>query len=170
MSWTAAMKRSMCCVRQKWVTRHLEGLLWNSKNSFAGNWISNDIKWKWSRESVPFLREPHFPQSHWDTKATREGSKGRAYGNKWRIRGNHISLCFMKRYGCLMRSRVSDMLLVCRTHRGGFSTLFSRLVRVVTVALAMGAAKGGKVRKIRRAHDWQGAPPQTSKKLLLIFD
>lgn len=82
MSQAPAMKRSACCTRQKWVMRCLEGLLWNSKNSFAGNWISNDIKWKWSRESVPFLREPHFLWSRWDTKATREGSKGRAYGNK----------------------------------------------------------------------------------------
>jgi len=85
------MNTSLCCKRQKWVMQeHLRGLLWNSKKSFAGNWISNDTKWNWSCESVPFLHEPQLLQPQWDRETTQEGNKGRAYGNEW----HHVKFTF----------------------------------------------------------------------------
>lgn len=100
-------KRSLRCMRQKkWVMQeHLRGPLWNSENSFTGNWISNDTKWKWSCESVPLPHKPTFPQSRWDSEAMREGSKGRARGSKRCLVKNHNSLCFIKLYGFLMTPR-----------------------------------------------------------------
>lgn len=47
---------------RKWVMQeHLKGVLWNSKNSFTGNWISNDTKWKWSCESGRAAAQAHVP-------------------------------------------------------------------------------------------------------------
>lgn len=77
-----AMIGRHCCLRQKWVMEeHLRGLLWNSKKSFAGNWISNDAKWNWSCESV--LHALWILQPQRDTEATHECSKDRTYGNEW---------------------------------------------------------------------------------------
>lgn len=120
-------REACAALRQKWVMRdHLEGLLWNSKNSFTGNWISNDTKWKWSCESVPLLRKPRFLQSRWDTEATREGSKGKAYGNKWHRVKITIHCALLNFMAAWWGPGLSDMMpLVCIIGRWKFSsTLF----------------------------------------------
>lgn len=114
-SWAAAGDEEgrLRCSRQKWVMQeHLKGLLWNSKNSFAGNWISNDTKWKWSCESVLLLREPHFLQPHWDSEATREGSKGMAYGNEWRHAKITFHCALLNFMGAWWGPGLSDMMPV----------------------------------------------------------
>lgn len=78
----------------------LKGVLWNSKNSFAPNWSSNDGKWKWSCESgraAARARVPTIPL----------GRRGRAV--KPGLLELNGATCFIKHSGCLMMPSAASL-------------------------------------------------------------
>lgn len=88
---------------RKWVMQeHLKGVLWNSKNSFTGNWISNDTKWKWSCESGCAAAQAHVPTIPLRRLGDAGGQWSQGSSKQTVPCENHNWMCFIKLYGCLM--------------------------------------------------------------------